>query len=401
MIRIPRYATAASFAVVLLTNTYTEPPLYAQSRAATAKLHATIDRSVLRVGGLHFPHVAASNKTSSDACCAPGDTRNVDNVATIDLSSPKGMAKKKYVPATGYAESVYSPPLSCWVISSYRRQLNSANDPYEATTDAQPPGFQYVTTTEFTSTLETMNNYVGHLNIADTYKADLKAKLESFVKSYSSYANNIRTSHSQVRHRARVQGRGAFNGRSWYKAAVNTSEICCPREVRDAAALEATLKEWVDQVVADSGLLSTATSYTGSFISSAGRYVTAEGGGGSSVTCNRTAKGTWETFEIVDKNGGSLTSGDEINIRASNGMYVVAEGGGGGAVNANRQVPSVWETFTILKRGGADGVIVSGDSIALRSIGGRFVTAEGGGGGAVVCDRTAAHEWETFRFITP
>jgi len=225
--------------------TVTTMSLYGQepADAVEQRVLSTATRSVK---GREFPKLPPMMTAKTAGCCQPGDTRNVNGVATIDLSSPKGMAKSQSVPSSGYMEAIYSPPLSCWTISTYNRHVISANDPYEALTDAQPANFHYLTHSEYTSTLEEMKNYVAHLDIAGKYKADLSAKLESFVKSYSSYANDIQTSHGQVRHRARVLGRGMFNGSSWYKAEMNTTEICCPLEVRDQNALRQTLKGWVD-----------------------------------------------------------------------------------------------------------------------------------------------------------
>jgi hypothetical protein len=115
--------------------------------------------------------------------------------------------------------------------------------------DAQPANFSYLTSSQYQSVYEEMKNYVMNLNILNKYKVDLNLKLEEFVKNYGMYSNSISTSHGQVRHTARIQGRGMFNGRSWYKGHINVTEICCPPEVRDAVQLKMTLKTWVDQTV--------------------------------------------------------------------------------------------------------------------------------------------------------
>jgi hypothetical protein len=220
------------------------PPQTAQSDTDAQKVIAT---NIVNVRGKEFPRVQPQLMAKAESsCCQPGDTRTINGVAKIDLSTPKGLAKNKYVPSAGYTEAIYSPPLSCWVISSYYRHVTDANNPYEAMDDAQPANFHYLTNQEFSSTLEEMKHYVAHLNIMDKYKGDLDAKLESFIKSYSAYKNEISTSHGQVRHRARVQGRGAFNGSSWYHAEINTTEMCAPPEIRDENALRQTLKSWVD-----------------------------------------------------------------------------------------------------------------------------------------------------------
>lgn len=141
--------------------------------------------------------------------------------------------------------------------------------------------------------------------------------------------------------------------------------------------------------------------YTTAFQSVAGYFVVAEGGGGSVVNANRVAIGPWETFTVIDLNGGSLESGDLINIQTIFGYFVVAEGGGGDVVNANRTAALEWETFRIEKVGGG-GVIGSGNTISLQAFngwvccGGNYVVAEGGGGGVVNANRGAVGAWEMF-----
>lgn len=141
--------------------------------------------------------------------------------------------------------------------------------------------------------------------------------------------------------------------------------------------------------------------YTTAFQSVGGYYVVAEGGGGDVVNANRVAIGSWETFTLIDLNGGTLDNGDLVNIRSVNGYYVVAEGGGDDVVNANRTVAQTWETFRIMKVGGT-GTIHSGDAISLQAYngwsggGGNYVVAEDGGGSVVNANRAAVGAWETF-----
>jgi hypothetical protein len=229
------------------------------AQAATdqaARARQVINDSVLQVGGKLFPKIMQladfANSTGTNAppqsCCKLGETRKSD-VASIDITSPKNMPKNKEYPSDGPIQAVYSPPLSCWVISGYSRVVTSANTPYYAFDDAQPGDFKYTTSAEYQSVLEQMKNYVATFNILDKYKGDLNAKLEEFVKNYGQYANSIGTSHGQVRHTARLKGRGFPNGRSWYKGYIHVTEICCPPEIRDAAQLRATLKSWIDETV--------------------------------------------------------------------------------------------------------------------------------------------------------
>ena len=148
--------------------------------------------------------------------------------------------------------------------------------------------------------------------------------------------------------------------------------------------------------------------YTTAFQTVGGYYVVAEGGGGDVLNANRTAIGSWETFTLLDLNGGSLESGDLVTIRSVGGYYVVAEGGGDDVVNCNRIEPLSWETFRIQKVSGGGttaGTIGSGDAISLQAAngwsggGGNYVVAEDGGGNVVNANRSAVASWETFTII--
>lgn len=126
-------------------------------------------------------------------------------------------------------------------------------------------------------------------------------------------------------------------------------------------------------------------------------YVTAGRGGGPNVTADRKAIGAWEVFELVDRDGGTLHSGDAVQLRASNGQYVVAESGGDAGVSVNGAA-GAWETFMIVKVGSGD-TITPGDAVAFRTIGGKYLTAEGGGGANVTARGTAIGAWQTFRYL--
>ncbi len=65
-----------------------------------------------------------------------------------------------------------------------------------------------------------------------------------------------------------------------------------------------------------------------------GHYLAAENGGGGAVKANKTVAQSWETFEIVDQNGGSLDHGDQVYIRTANGQYLQVSNGTGTALNA-------------------------------------------------------------------
>jgi len=122
-------------------------------------------------------------------------------------------------------------------------------------------------------------------------------------------------------------------------------------------------------------------------------YVTAERGGNDVVIANRTAIGNWERFSADDTNGGTLSAGDVINLQAHDGLLLSAEGGGGGQLSANRRRAGSWEQFTLLKLNGT-GAIVNGDSVALRSVNGQYVTV--GSTGMLDVTGTAIGAAQTF-----
>lgn len=78
-------------------------------------------------------------------------------------------------------------------------------------------------------------------------------------------------------------------------------------------------------------------------------WVVAEGGGGGSLKANRTVPRSWETF-IIDEVSGDcvIRSGDVITLRTLiSDHYIAAEGGGGRTLSANRSIPYSWERFTL------------------------------------------------------
>jgi hypothetical protein len=77
------------------------------------------------------------------------------------------------------------------------------------------------------------------------------------------------------------------------------------------------------------------------------------------------------------------------------GRFMVAEGGGGGAVLVNRTAAGPWETFSAVDLNG--GVWMTADPVNLQASNGRFVSAQPDG--SVVADRTQAFEWENFKVL--
>ncbi len=82
-----------------------------------------------------------------------------------------------------------------------------------------------------------------------------------------------------------------------------------------------------------------------------------------------------------------------VALRTYNGKFLCAEGGGGGEVNATRDANLQWETFLLE----APAPIQNGSKVHIRTYDGlHYLCAEGGGGGAVNATRTVAAQWETF-----
>ena len=112
---------------------------------------------------------------------------------------------------------------------------------------------------------------------------------------------------------------------------------------------------------------------------------------------SRTAAGAWETFDLLDLNGGSLRDGDPVALQTADGLYLQADQGGDGPLVAIGFAPGAWETFTLVDVDRRGGIVLNGDRITLRSSNGLFVSAELGGGGAVNVTRISAGAWETFQ----
>ncbi|HVE16893.1 MAG TPA: DUF5010 domain-containing protein [Chthoniobacterales bacterium] len=105
-----------------------------------------------------------------------------------------------------------------------------------------------------------------------------------------------------------------------------------------------------------------------------GKIVTAELGGDSTVIANRTAIGPWEQFSINDGNGGTLNPNDPVTLQTYDGLLLCAEGGGGSTLWANRRASGAWEQFTIVRVSGNGTAIANGNTVAIRSSTGKYLT---------------------------
>jgi hypothetical protein len=127
------------------------------------------------------------------------------------------------------------------------------------------------------------------------------------------------------------------------------------------------------------------------------KFVSADNGGNGNVTADRASAALWETFDLVDLNGGSLVDGDKVALQTSSGLYLQADQGGPAPLRATGAAPGSWETFTIVALASSSGSVVrSGDTIALRSESGYFISADIAGTEALTADRTSIGSWESF-----
>jgi hypothetical protein len=117
-------------------------------------------------------------------------------------------------------------------------------------------------------------------------------------------------------------------------------------------------------------------------------YVTADNAGASPLIANRTAIGTWETFDLLDAGNGYIA------LRAhANGDIVTADNAGASPLIANRTTVGQWETFKIIEN--------SNHTISLFSLADNmYVTAENAGASALIANRTAIGQWEQFQLIS-
>ena len=131
-----------------------------------------------------------------------------------------------------------------------------------------------------------------------------------------------------------------------------------------------------------------------------GQYLTARNGGGGLVRADGQTTGAYESFTLIDQDGGALLSGDPVNLMTWNARhYLQADDGGGASVSADATQAGNYQRFTIIRIAGS-GPISNGEAVALRAYKGQYVVAENGGGGVVNANRTAIGPWETFTFST-
>jgi hypothetical protein len=71
--------------------------------------------------------------------------------------------------------------------------------------------------------------------------------------------------------------------------------------------------------------------------------VTADNAGASPLIANRTAIGTWESFQLIHNSNGTVSL-----FALANSRYVTAENAGAQALIANRTAIGTWEQFDLI-----------------------------------------------------
>lgn len=206
-----------------------------------------IQDNILVVRGMKFPKLPASKaagKSSAQGCCTIGDTRNI-TVLPFNYNKPPVFPKGT---VTHQRDDPYSPPSTCWVISTYNLNIKSANNASYSLT-AVPGNYSFVTSGQYQQTLEDVKNTVINMNILDKFKVDLISNLKTFTDNYAMYASNLGASHPSLILHTTLTSAGLTKGNSWVMGEVNSNETCCPLEIQDPAALKVALTNWVNNTV--------------------------------------------------------------------------------------------------------------------------------------------------------
>lgn len=216
----------------------------AQVRAAQQAVAA----SVVRVAGKDFPKpaAAAAQAKSQQSCCTPGESRKRDVLFFKQYTGYNENKNKQYGPY-----KLVEGSDACWVIADYKQVEMSAAGKYGANVSHQGAGFSLNQSEAYSNEYQNVRNYLLTLNLPKGVQATIEAKLNEMVKNYSSASLSISTNRATVQHTVTLWGAGLGKGRSWYEGYVHITETCCPPEMRDPAALRATLRAWVDTAAKD------------------------------------------------------------------------------------------------------------------------------------------------------
>lgn len=133
------------------------------------------------------------------------------------------------------------------------------------------------------------------------------------------------------------------------------------------------------------------------------RFVSAVNGGGSTLNAASTGRGAWETLYLIDHNRGQLQHGDIVSFRTW-GADTFVSAGSTATANATADAPNdngTLRRFRIQRLVGP-GVIRNGERIALLNLARNgYLTAVGGGGGALHTNQATAIEAAHFIYHEP
>ncbi|MFL6274810.1 MAG: hypothetical protein ACJ74G_06310 [Blastocatellia bacterium] len=245
-IKLNMLIAAASLAALLLTGS---PHAYAQTgqarQAAPDADLKPISDNVLTVKGMIFPKLPRpANAKGAASCCTVGDTRSQE-VMWPHFEEQPVFPKGK---VTYEGTSAYSPPSTCWVISTYNLSVTAAlHASYNLT--AVPSGYSFITSNQYQQTYEDVKELVLNMNILDKYKIDIVAKLKLFTNNYAAYAQSLSVSNDSLLLYVKLESAGLTKGRSWFVGLVRDTETCCPPEIKDPVALKTALTTWVTNTV--------------------------------------------------------------------------------------------------------------------------------------------------------
>jgi hypothetical protein len=202
--------------------------------------------NILTVKGMKFPKLppSANAKTGGQSCCTMGDTRSHEAIRFYH--EEEGVKPKGKVTYEG--TTPYSPPSTCWVISTYNLTVVSANHAsYQLT--AVPGGYSFVTSNQNQQIYQDLKNFVLNMNILDKYKIEIIANLQQFTNNYAAYMQSLNVNYGSLLLYVKEESPGKYNGRAWFEGIVNVTETCCPPEIQDPLALKTALTTWVNNTV--------------------------------------------------------------------------------------------------------------------------------------------------------
>jgi microsomal dipeptidase-like Zn-dependent dipeptidase len=155
-----------------------------------------------------------------------------------------------------------------------------------------------------------------------------------------------------------------------------------------------------DEPAAEEPVVDTPTqpaSRTVSLLGAHNRYFVSEHNGGHTVNANRSSMGAWEKF-IMETKGRAfcIKHKSTVSVRTTRSYYWSAQPDG--RLDGNRTARGPWEEFQLINHSDSSGCLQNGDIISLRSISfNRYVVAENYG--HANANRSNIGAWERIKVI--